>query len=61
MATLIYKNKVYGSREILTKLKRIKTYMKLLKIYLLQNLEFNHAFKKKNIFKMAELIFSDVW
>ena len=57
MATLIYKNKVYGLREILTKLKRIKTYMKLLKIYLLQNLEFNHALKKKNIFKMAELIF----
>ena len=57
MATLIYKNKVYGLCEILTKLKRIKTYMKLLKIYLLQNLEFNHALKKKNIFKMAELIF----
>ena len=57
MATLIYKNKVYWLREILTKLKRIKTYMKLLKIYLLQNLEFNHALKKKNIFKMAELIF----
>ena len=57
MATLIYKNKVYGLCEILTKLKRIKTYMKLLKIYLQQNLEFNHALKKKNIFKMAELIF----
>ena len=62
ITTLIYRNKVYKLSETLTKFNRVKTFIKLLKIYLLHNLvRVYHALKKSNIFKMAELIFQEVW
>ena len=50
---------MYRLSEILIEFNQVKTYIKLL--YYITQYEFNHALKKSNIFKMAELIFQEVW
>ena len=50
---------MYRLSEIITEFNRVKTYIKSL--YYITQYKFKHALKKSNTFKLAELIFPEVW